>query len=137
MGRRLTGQYTFWARVTEFALFILFIDQLPMFENDCVFMSYACYGVAFSLFYHLMFFIFPWRGKLKYIRMYCAVTRPWSCFALLSGAFSGALSTYYSFFGGCPMLRDLCFLGAVPSLLYVAAWYAGESGECDLWGPGE
>ncbi|CAD7923319.1 unnamed protein product [Amoebophrya sp. A120] len=131
--KKLSQTYCFWARAAEVAILVLLLDQIPQYESVCAMMSRACWGVSASLTYHLIFFLLPWRGNFKYVRSALAVVRPWACFSLLLGAFSGALSTYYCFFGGCPILRDICFLGAVPCLLYALAWWHGESGTCDLY----
>eukprot|EP00392_Amoebophrya_sp_AT5.2_P010960 g11033.t1 len=134
-GKVLRSPVCLLARVFEFVVMIFLLDQTPRFEGyGCRMMTYSCWGVAASLAFHLMFFLFPWRGNLKYIRAVFLIYRPWMCFSLLAGAFGGAVSTYYCFFSSCVVLRNICLWGGLIICgLYALAWFRGETGQCDLY----
>lgn len=136
------SSFCFWARVSEGIVAILLIDQLPEFESFCFFMSRSCWAAAFSLLYHLFWFVFPinntllptsLRGLLTLVKNTTQIISPLPSCIFLAGIWIGSLTTYYTWFGGCPVLKNLIWLLTFPIFLFFLGWRRGESGKCKIF----
>lgn len=127
--------FTFYARVLELLMAVLYADQLPGLENNCYFLSQACYGYMFALWWHMIFFLIPMRGKLKFFKAW-RITSPFSSmWIVLWGMLAVCWVMWLWDFSGekCQVLRDISYMGVTPSILYFLAIRCKESGKCQLY----
>ena len=112
----------------------LLLDQTPLYEEQCYFTSWVSWVAIISLLWHLNFFIFPYSGNWSYVKSMFKTEWPYSCFLLMNSTFGSVIASYYSFWGGCPQLRDISFMGLLfTDVLYLMAMWKRESGRCDLF----
>ena len=126
--------FTFYARLVEFIVCFLLIDQTPLYGDKCFFTAWSIYGCVFHLFWHLAFFVFPCQGRLSFLKRY-RVREPKACLLQVCGSFGSVLSVYYFVsWGGCPKLIELVWVGLFGcGILYTLGAAAGEKGGCELW----
>lgn len=123
--------FSVWARIAEFAILIAFIVEV-VHATGCNNFSYSVWASIAALAWHLIFIIFPMRGKLKFLK-FMRVYQPWASLMVVLPAVAGPLGIYFIFFGGCAELRNTVFAGMIPAFLYAGAAWKNESGKDYLW----